>query len=330
MKPAFVPNSVSTSLPNVKPLVEAAITEELNSGGYAHCSVKPKIISALSAVPKSDGDIRLIHDLSRPEGHAVNSYASKDPCQYESINDALNLIQPGWFMSVVDLKSAYRSVHIRPVEHCITGLSWTFTGHNDATVMCDTRLPFGARKAPAIFNRISQAIARYLRKQGHHVVVYLDDWFVCGPNFTSCKATLDALIYLLRSLGFQINWRKLVDPCQRLPFLGIVIDTVNGSLSLKPDKAAELVALLQNYNGRKRASRKQLESLAGKLCWAAHVTPWGRAHTQSIFTLLSSLKSPTHKSRLGPIRSDIQWWLYWLTQGLNCRPIWPPSTPLPR
>ena len=70
----------------------------------------------------------LIHDLSRPADQSINSYASKDYCKYESISDAIALIQPGWFMAVVDLKSAYRSVHIRPDEQCITGLQWQFSG----------------------------------------------------------------------------------------------------------------------------------------------------------------------------------------------------------
>ena len=70
-----------------------------------------------------------------------------------------------------------------------------------------------------------------------------------------------------------------------------MIDTVSGELSLKPDKLMELIDLMQKFLGRKRASRRQMEQLAGKLCWAAHVVPWGTAHTRPIFTLLSSLKA---------------------------------------
>ena len=234
-----------------------------------HCKFaheQPKIISALSAIPKPDGGVRLIHDLSRPADQSVNSYASKDYCKYESISDAIALIQPGWFMAVVDLKSAYRSVHISPDEQCITGLQWQFSGQKQPLTMCDTRLPFGARKSPAIFNRITQAVARSLRQAGHHVVVYLDDFFVCGPDFVSCKATYDALILKLRNLGFQISWNKVVDPCQQLVFLGIQIDTMTGHLSLKPEKLSELCGLIHTFRQRKRASRSQLESLAGKNC----------------------------------------------------------------
>ena len=108
-------------------------------------------------------------------------------------------------------------------------------------------------------------MARSLRRNGHHVVVYLDDFFVCGLNFESCKSTFDALILTLHSLGFQINWNKIVDPTQKLVFLGVQIDALAGILSLKAEKLSELVDLLENFKERKRASRNQLESLAGKL-----------------------------------------------------------------
>ena len=171
-------------------------------------------------------------------------------------------------------------------------------------------------------------MARSLRQAGHHVVVYLDDFFVCGPDFVSCKATYDALILKLRNLGFQISWNKVVDPCQQLVFLGIQIDTMTGHLSLKPEKLSELCGLIHTFRQRKRASRSQLESLAGKLCWASHVVPWGRTHLRSIYVLISSLKSPTHKCRLGDLQADLTWWHYWLNNGENWRHIWPPTTAL--
>ena len=131
---------------------------------FSLLSVKPSLgnycpVDISHAVPKPDGGICLIHDLSRATGQSVNTYASKDYSKYESLRDALSIIQPGWFMAILDLKSAYRSVHIGTMEHAITGLQWEFHNESDPILMCDTRLSFGARKSLAIFNRITQAMA---------------------------------------------------------------------------------------------------------------------------------------------------------------------------
>ena len=150
-------------------------------------------------------------------------------------------------------------------------------------------------------------------------------FFVWGPVFDSCKSTFDTLIMTLCGLGFQINWNKIVDPTQQLVFLSVQIDTVAGLLSLKAEKLRDLVDLLDSFKQRKHALRNQLESLAGKLCWAAHMVPWGWAHIRTIFNLISSLKSPKHKCRLGDLQADLNWWRHWLICGLNWRRIWPPS-----
>ena len=182
-----------------------------------------------------------------------------------------------------------------PKEHCITGLRWWFSGDENATMMCDTRLPFGSRKSPSIFNRITQAVVRAMNSRGYDTLAYLDDFIVTGSDFHSCKAALDALIILLRSLGFQINWAKIQDPSQSVTFLEVNIDSVAGELSLRPEKLQEVQAIIRDFQRRCRASRKQLERLAGKLIWASRVTPRGRSHVKSVYSLILTLRLPGHK-----------------------------------
>ena len=54
--------------------VEHQILEELEHGHYLLVDKPPSIVSALGAIPKKSGDVRLIHDCSRPVGSAVNDY----------------------------------------------------------------------------------------------------------------------------------------------------------------------------------------------------------------------------------------------------------------
>ena len=120
----------------------------------------------------------------------------------------------------------------------------------------------------------------------------------------------------------MIAWEKVEDPTQCLTFLGIEIDTSQGTLSLNTEKRSRLVTFLKQQLDRKRLSRKQLESLAGRLSWAASVLPWGRLHVRSLFDQLSSIKANHHKIHVSNIAEDIKWWLIFLSKASYRRHIW--------
>ena len=109
---------------------------------------KPQIISALGCVPKSDGNIRLIHDDSHPSGSALNDFSTTMPKQrFQTVADALHLMSLGCYFAKVDLKSAYRSVAIHPSNFPYMGLKWTFKDSGTSTYMVDKHLCFGARNS---------------------------------------------------------------------------------------------------------------------------------------------------------------------------------------
>ena len=122
-------NYSSTVAPAVRDKVENALLEEVAAGNYVISSKKPTIISALSAVPKPNSEeIRLIHDVecSQPSGSAVNDYADTESFKYQSLQDAIKLVKPGYFMAKIDLRHAYRSVRIHPNNFDAMGLKWKF------------------------------------------------------------------------------------------------------------------------------------------------------------------------------------------------------------
>ena len=108
-----------------------------------------------------------------------------------------------------------------------------------------------------------------IKKGFNSIVVYLDDFLIAGRTFGECLEAYTTLIKLLRSLGFWISWSKVCDPTTKLTFLGITIDTVRGTLSLEDCKVKELCDIISEFKTKKRASKRKLESLAGKLAWIA-------------------------------------------------------------
>ena len=122
-------------------------------------------------------------------------------------------------MAKCDLQWAYRSVPVCEDHQTLTGLQWKFKGDKHSTTLVDTALGMGARKSPAHFNRLTQAIKRCMIRKGFNCHAYLDDFLLHHVSFDECARALATLIALLRSLGLRISWTKVTDPCQRLVFL---------------------------------------------------------------------------------------------------------------
>eukprot|EP00111_Clytia_hemisphaerica_P012840 TCONS_00037755-protein len=308
-------NYSSATGPVFKEKVDKAILEEIEAGNYVAVDSKPSIVSALGAVPKPDSDdIRLIHDCSMPPGKGVNSYISVEKQSFQSLNDATKLIGKGYFIAKVDLRRAYRSVPVHPANFKALGLKWKLPGDDHFTYFVDTRLPFGGSSAPGIFHRLTQSVRRMMARRGFSdVVVYLDDFLVVGRTYEESEAAYMTLRSLLLELGFTISPSKLVTPCQKLVFLGVEIDTIKLTLSLSVKKLSDLKDLLQSFRSRVKATKRQLQQLAGRLNWACKVVFGGRTFLRRILDLMNTLPRQSAKCRLGEeFWKDIDWWLQFL------------------
>lgn len=291
--------------------VEQQIQHELVNGNYIVCNSPPRIISALGAIPKGNGKIRLIHDASRPVGNCLNQFSDDNSCVYMDLRDACRLITQNCFLAKVDLKNAYRSVNIHPSNYVYTGLQWVFMGDTQPTFMYDAKLPFGAAKSPSIFQTLSRCVCHIMKTvYNATVIVYIDDFLVIEDSFDKCWHSYQTLIHVLRQLGFSISWSKCISPCQQLVFLGILIDTTVMTLSLPVEKMIEFSEMLSKFATRVRASKRQIESLIGKLNWACQVVQGGRTFLRRMLDVNNLLKHKNDKARLtNEFRQDLLWWI---------------------
>ncbi len=303
-----------TNHPSVKKyekLVENELLSQLAIKNYVFSETKPAIISPLAAIKKDNTDeVRLIHDASRPIGNALNDHATPSSITYESIDDAVSLLNSGSYMAKIDLRAAYRSVAIHPSDYKYTGLCFNFTDKSMSRYFFDTRLPFGSCLGPMIFHRISQSVKRMMSRKGYNnIIVYLDDFLCVADSYEECVEVQHVLISLLIKLGFQISWKKVVGPCQRVEFLGIVIDSVQGTLSLSDEKVVKLKYKLNQFDNKVRATKRQLQSLAGSLNWACQAVQGGRFFLRRILDNIDHLKNASHKCKLTcGFKSDLKWW----------------------
>ena len=175
--------------------------------------------------------------------------------------------------------------------------------------MKDTKLPFGARYNVAIFQRLTQAVKRIMARKGFDLlVVYLDDFLIIAKSQEECAQALLVLIQLLRKPGFAIHWGKVVDPTQKITFLGIELDSKEMCLRLPQDRLGIFREELQSFLSRKRATKRQLQSLTGRLSLAASVVKGGRVFLRRIFNKISLLRHGGHRTILSfDVRQDIMW-----------------------
>ena len=285
---AEISNCKSATSSNLRNKVEKQIREEISKGNYVVTQAKPTIVSALGAIPKPHTDkIWLFHDCSRPQHSNVNPYATMQQFSYVSVEQAVSKIKPNAYLAKIDLKSAYHHVPIHPSNYCATGLAWQFEGDNHVTYLYDNKLPFGASKSPEVFHRLTQSVTRMMARQGFNTILaYLDDFLIIGDSKHECELAYCELIHLLSELGFGINWEKAVAPTQRLTFLGIEIDTVFRQLCLPESKLCELRELLSDTLLKGSITKRDLQSLVGKLNFAARVVFGGRTFLRRIIVRL--------------------------------------------
>ena len=148
------------------------------------------------------------------------------------------LIQHGDYALSFDLEDAY--LHIPIVKHHCHFLC--FVWHN---VPYQWKvLSFGLATAPRVFTSLTKHSLFLCHCKGLHIVIYLDDILVLVHSKQVGKRACSFLCSLLVHLGLHINFSKS-DIClsQTFTFFGLCWDNVCMSVSLPPDKLADIQQL---------------------------------------------------------------------------------------
>lgn len=299
---------------NAKPKMDEIIRRELAEGCISVTSEKPKCLHALGVVPKGPNGIRPITDCSFPSGQSMNNFCGflLSKFSYSTIQDAVKLLEPGYFMSVVDIKSAYRAVSITPEHRTYLGFEWTLDGKSEYYM--DNRLCFGLTLGPCYFNSISIFIATILKKWLQvSVVQYLDDYLIVAPTKESAEASQWRVIKLLRFLGFYVSWSKVTDPSTETVYLGVTIDSHKMELHLPEPKVTKFKELVAKYVSAKWIMKNKLEQLNGVLCSLSHcaqIIQGGRNFARRCYDTYRHLIL-SHKDRIrisAGMKADLEWW----------------------
>ena len=175
-----------------------------------------------------------------------------------SLNHVWQLIQHGDYTFSIDLMDAYLYVPIVKHHHFLH------------FVWCNVPLsvevlPFGLATAPRVFTFLTKPILFLCHHKGLHIVIYLDDTLVLICSKWAGKRAHSFLCSLLVHLGLHINFSKS-DLClsQTFTFLGLCWDTVCMSVSLPPDKLADIQQLALSLLQTPHVTVHRVMSILGK------------------------------------------------------------------
>ena len=302
--------------------VTEALSKELVRGHTAGPFSSPPLpnfhCSPLGVVPKKDGTFRIILDLSSPKGSSINDGISKEnySVRYSSFDEAVDLVfrlGPDCQMAKLDIKHAFRLCPVRQEDFCLLGMFW------NNFYFVDTRLPFGSRSSPFIFNQFADALAWILIFVFNipYILHYLDDFFLVAPakSSPSCQDFMDSAINAFNHLGVPLAPDKIVGPTTKLTYLGIEIDSSEGIIRLPLDKFTELQSTIALWVTRRKCTKRELLSLIGSLSFAAKVVKPGRIFLRRLIDLSKSVKELHYHILLNAeARKDIMWWSEFIGQ----------------
>lgn len=290
--------------------IHELISKEIGEKKYIVSKTRPKCIHSMGAVPKAGGlGYRPITDCRQPLSFSINNYmdATAAPFSYVTVDYVQTLFSRDCFSATIDIASAYRSISVNPSHWNLQGIRWKVEGSE--VFLLDTRLCFGLKCAPFIFNQISVFLVRCMMRRGFaRVSNYLDDFICVDSSFARCQYMQKVFIHLLHFLGFEVSWRKCSSPSLVTRYLGIDFDSHLMQLRIPKDKMDKLYRELLFFRDKTRATRNQIERLCGILSHCSKVVRGGRTFSHRVIALLKNLSGRTRIRLSECFRADLAWW----------------------
>ena len=312
--------SMSPSHPSAlsnKDFVWAYLQSCVNAGKTAQPFPSPLFpcihVPGLGMVPKQNGKVRLIHDLSSPSGTSVNDGIPREAFSltYETVNTAISSIMKfgkGAFLTKVDIRNTFRICPVCPSDWPFLCIYW------DGQYNYDKVLPFGLRSAPYIFDKFAAALNWILHNTCHltDIIHNLDDFLDVSPPHTSIAAHHHALILdIFSHLNVPVAPEKVEGPSTCLTFLGLELDTIQLEIRLPDKKRTAYLATVSAVQQSGTISKRELASVLGNLSFASRAMPAGRTFLRRLYDLDRATRTlpPSRPLKIPQSATeDLKWW----------------------
>ena len=200
----------------------------------------------------------------------------------------------------IDISRAFRNVRLDPADAIHVGIKW----RNKFYI--DKNLAFGAVHGTAIFERITDLVRFVLAKRGFIIHNYIDDIYACCHKERAHDA-FNTLLAVIRAIGLPINPQKVFLPCTSLTIMGIKVNIQTRTFCIDDKKLQEIFHLCCQYFVRDIMTKREVQSLLGKLLYISRCVRGSRIFLNNIF---QTLRDNHHQSRF-TLEEKFYWDLWW-------------------
>ena len=223
----------------------------------------------------------------------------------------------GCYMWKRDLARFFLQLPMDPVDYTKVGMVWRglfffFVG-----------LAFGLRHSGLNGQRVTDAVSWILKMEGletieerfYNVVNYVDDLGGVESTKKRASSAFKALGLLLEDLGLAESTDKAEAPTTCITYLGVEFDSLAMEMRVPAAKLEEVKSEIRMWLRRTTITKKELQSLLGKLFWVGRVVKHSRVFLGRMLEQLRAMggKQDNKKMKLlGETRKDILWWYNFL------------------
>ena len=241
--------------------------------------------------PKRNSDsLRVILDLSFPEGKSVNSEIPRnelDGSQFKlKLPGPLDLaalivsLGKGCHIYKIDLSRAYRQLRGDPLDWPLMGITWEGEHYVDLAV------PFGLRHGASACQRTTEATAAIAADDyGSEVFPYVDD-SAGGAEPEESQEHYDGLLQTCDDLGLDVALEKCQGSSTEMLWVGVWFNTIEMYMAIDRARVNEAIEQCGIFLYAGKVTLLDLQRLIGKLFHASKCTHSARAFLARLLDLL--------------------------------------------
>ena len=297
--------------------------------GFAYGPIRPSDlpahakISGIMTRAKPDGSVRIILNLSAPEGRSVNDGidSAEFPTSMSSTRqwlEVLHRVGRGALFCKCDWADAYKHIAVHPDDTDLQYFEWL------GACFKELSLVFGGKSSAGIYDRAAKVVLHIVRVRAGFpqdwLIQHLDDVCAACPAGSTALDRFDEEFTTVASLlGVKLAPRddpeKSFGPSTSGTVLGVHYNTVTWTWTYPPAKLTRLLHDIQVLLQSDDTTLSVLQSVVGKILHVHVLIPDGRFH------LLHLLKAnvgtdPMQAVLLSPLLKGQLW--FWLTILRTC------------